>query len=179
MKILPNRSTLVLIDLQSRLMPTIDQWELVIERCVKIAKIARLLNIPIIGTEQSPQSLSHNVELIRQFCENTVAKNHFDACQDGLINAPSKNRDHLILARCEAHVCVMQTALGLLRQNFEVSIVVDAVGSRRALDRDIALHRLGSAGAHHLTTEMLAFEWLQSASNPSLRDALRIIKSSS
>ena len=71
----------------------------------------------------------------------------------------------------------MQTALELLRQNFKVSILVDAIGSRRTLDRDIALHRLGSAGASLLTVEMLAFEWLRSARNDSFKAALEIIKS--
>ncbi|MBU3581484.1 isochorismatase family protein [Polynucleobacter sp. AP-Capit-er-40B-B4] len=176
-KITPNRSSLVLIDLQSRLMPSIHQGEEVLKQCIKISKIARLLDIPIIATEQSPQSLGHNVDAITQFCEATVAKDHFDACQDGLINALSKNREHLILAGCETHVCVMQTALELVRQNFKVSILVDAVGSRRSLDRDIALHRLGSSGATLLTVEMMAFEWLGTASNECFKDALEIIKS--
>ena len=176
-KINPNRSTLVLIDLQSRLMPSIHQGEEVLKQCIKISKIAKLLDIPIIGTEQSPQSLGHNVDAVTQLCEATVAKDHFDACQDGLINALSKNREHLILAGCETHVCVMQTALELLRQNFKVSILVDAIGSRRSLDRDLALHRLGSSGATLLTVEMMAFEWLGTASNQSFKDALEIIKS--
>ncbi len=176
-KISPIRSTLVFIDLQSRLMPAIHQGEDVLKQCIRIAQIAKLLDIPIIGTEQSPQSLGHNVDAITQYCETTVAKEHFDACQDGLINALSKNREQLILAGCETHVCVMQTALELLRQNFKVSILVDAIGSRRSLDRDIALHRLGSAGATLLTVEMLAFEWLGSASHQSFKKVLEIIKS--
>ncbi len=176
-KIKPTHSTLLLIDLQSRLMPAIHQGEEVLKQCIKIAKIAKLLDIPTIGTEQSPQSLGHNVDAITQFCKTTVAKDQFDACQDGLVDALCKNREHLILAGCETHVCVMQTALELLRQNFKVSILVDAVGSRRILDRDIALHRLGSSGATLLTAEMLAFEWLGSATNESFKDALEIIKS--
>lgn len=176
-KIKPTRSTLVLIDLQSRLMPAIHQGEEVLKQCIKTAKIAKLLDIPTIGTEQSPQSLGHNVDTITQFCKTTVAKDHFDACQDGLVDALCKNREHLILAGCETHVCVMQTALELLRQNFKVSILVDAVGSRRSLDRDIALHRLGSSGATLLTAEMLAFEWLGTATNESFKEVLAIIKS--
>ena len=176
-KITSNRSSLVLIDLQSRLMPFIYQGDEVLKQCIKIAKIARLLDIPVIGTEQSPKSLGHNVAEITQQCQTTVTKEHFDACQDGLINALSKNREHLILAGCETHVCVMQTALELLRQNFKVSILVDAIGSRRSLDRDLALHRLGSAGASLLTVEMLAFEWLETANRDSFKDVLQIVKS--
>jgi isochorismate hydrolase len=158
-------------------MPAIAQGEEVLKQCIKIGKVAKLLDIPTIGTEQSPQSLGHNVDAIAQLCKTTVTKDYFDACQNGLINALSKNREHLIIAGCETHVCVMQTALELLRNNFKVSILVDAVGSRRSLDRDIALHRLGSSGATLLTVEMLAFEWLGAASNESFEDALAIIKS--
>lgn len=176
LKINPNRSTLVLIDLQSRLMPVIDQGKDVLKQCIKIAQITKLLNIPIIGTEQSPQSLGHNIDAIAEFCKTTVSKDHFNACQDGLPNALSKNREHLILAGWETHVCVMQTALELLWQNFKVSILVDAIGSRRPLDRDIALHRLGSSGTTLITVEMLAFEWLGNASNKSFKAGLAIIK---
>ena len=158
-------------------MPAIHQGEEVLQQCIKIAKIAKLLDIPIVATEQSPQSLGHNVDAIAQLCKTTVTKDYFDACQDGLIHTLSKNREHLILAGCETHVCVMQTALELLRQNFKVSILVDAIGSRRSLDRDLALHRLGSSGASLLTVEMLAFEWLGTASNASFKSALAIIKS--
>ncbi len=177
MKIFPKQSSLILIDLQGRLMPAIHEGDKVLQQCVRIAKIAKILEVPIIGTEQSPQSLGHNSPEITPYCEQTVSKEHFDGCQDGLIDALSKNREHLILAGCETHVCVMQTALELLRQNFRVSIAVDAVGSRRSLDRDIALHRLGSAGATLLTAEMLAFEWLSSAVNPVFKEVLEIIKS--
>lgn len=177
LKLSPNNSSLIFIDLQSRLMPSIHQGDEVLKQCVRIGKIATLLKVPIIGTEQSPKSLGSNAKEIQQFCQKTVSKENFDACQDNLIQNLSKNRVHTVLAGCETHVCVMQTALELLRQNYRVSILVDAIGSRRALDRDIALHRLGSAGASLITVEMLAFEWLGSATNPSFKAALEIIKS--
>jgi len=149
----------------------------VLQQCIRIAKIAKLLTVPIIGTEQSPQSLGHNVGEITQYCKSIISKAHFDGCQDGLIDALSKNREQIMIAGCETHVCVMQTALELLHQNFQVSILVDAVGSRKSLDRDIALHRLGTSGATLITVEMLAFEWLASANNPSFKEVLGLIKS--
>lgn len=177
MKLNPKKSTLIFIDLQGRLMPSIYEGDKVLQQCIRIAKIAKLLAVPITGTEQSPQSLGHNVSEIAQYCENTISKEHFDGCQDGLIGAISKNREQIMIAGCETHVCVMQTALELLRQNFQVSILVDAVGSRKSLDRDIALHRLGSSGATLITVEMLAFEWLAKAKNPSFKEVLELIKS--
>jgi nicotinamidase-related amidase len=177
MKLSPKKSTLIFIDLQGRLMPAIYEGDKVLQQCIRIAKIAKLLAVPIIGTEQSPQSLGHNVSEIAQYCQNTISKEHFDGCQDGLIDTLSKNRAQIMIAGCETHVCVMQTALELLQQNFQVSILVDAVGSRKSLDRDIALHRLGTSGATLITVEMLAFEWLASANNPCFKEVLELIKS--
>lgn len=176
MKFSAKQSTLIFIDLQGRLMPSIHEGDKVLQQCIRIAKIAKILAVPIIGTEQSPQSLGHNVSEIAQYCQSTISKEHFDGCQDGLADSISKNRAQIMIAGCETHVCVMQTALGLLHQNFQVSILVDAVGSRKSLDRDIALHRLGSSGATLVTVEMLAFEWLATARNSSFKEVLELIK---
>lgn len=86
------------------------------------------------------------------------------------------NRKQIIVAGCETHVCVMQTALDLLRNQYDVAVLVDAVGSRRRLDKETALQRLSEAGATLLTVEMLAFEWLKFALHPRFKDCLTIIK---
>ena len=169
-------SILILIDLQGRLMPAIDQGESVLNQCIRIAKIAQILGIPIIGTEQSPKSLGSNIESIKSFCSQTISKEHFNACADGLIAAIPTNRQQCILMGCETHVCLMQTALKLIDEGYDVSIVVDGVGSRRALDKQIALDRLSAAGARLITGEMLGFEWLKSAQNPAFKEALALLK---
>ncbi|QWE29055.1 isochorismatase family protein [Polynucleobacter sp. AM-7D1] len=169
-------SILILIDLQGRLMPAIDQGESVLDQCIRSAKIAQLLGIPIIGTEQSPKSLGSNIESIKSFCSQTISKGHFNACADGLTAAIPTNRQQCILMGCEAHVCLMQTALKLIDEGYDVSIVVDGVGSRRALDKQIALDRLSTAGARLITGEMLGFEWLKSAQNPAFKEALALLK---
>lgn len=169
-------STLILIDLQGRLMPAIDQGEAILNQCIRIAKIAQLLEIPIIGTEQSPKSLGSNIKSIKSFCSKTISKEHFNACADGLIAAISDGRRQCILMGCETHVCLMQTALKLIDEGFDVSVVVDGVGSRRSLDKQIALDRLHAAGARLITAEMLGFEWLKSAQNPVFKEVLALLK---
>jgi nicotinamidase-related amidase len=169
-------SILILIDLQGRLMPAIDQGESVLNQCIRIAKIAQILGIPIIGTEQSPKSLGSNIESIKSFCSQTISKEHFNACADGLTAVIPTNLQQCILMGCEAHVCLMQTALKLIDEGYDVSIVVDGVGSRRALDKQIALDRLSAAGARLITGEMLGFEWLKSAQNPAFKEALALLK---
>ena len=171
-----NSSTLILIDLQGRLMPAIDQGEAILNQCLRLAKIAKILDIPIIGTEQSPKSLGSNVEAIRAYCSTTITKEHFNACADGLIDAISPIRRQVALGGCETHVCLMQTALKLIDTGFDVSVVVDGVGSRRPLDKQIALERLHAAGARLITAEMLGFEWLKTAQNPAFKAVLALLK---
>jgi nicotinamidase-related amidase len=175
-QILAESSTLILIDLQARLMPAIDQGEEVLKLCIRTAKIAQLLNIPIIGTEQSPASLGSNIESIKSYCNQTLSKEHFNACADGLIGILPNNRNQCVLMGCETHVCLMQTALKLIDEGYDVSIVVDGVGSRRALDKQIALERLKAAGARLITAEMLGFEWLKTAKNPAFKEVLALLK---
>jgi nicotinamidase-related amidase len=169
-------SVLILIDLQGRLMPAIEQGNEVLHQCIRTAKIAQLLEIPVVGTEQSPTSLGSNLESIQSLCSITMSKEHFNACADGLIDVLPKNRHQCILMGCETHVCLMQTALGLMDGGYDVSVVVDGVGSRRMLDKDIALDRLQTAGARLVSVEMVAFEWLQSAQNPVFKEVLALVK---
>ena len=172
----PETSILILIDLQGRLMPAIEQGEAVLKQCIRTAQIAQLLGIPIIGTEQSPNSLGSNIESIKSFCSKTICKDHFNACADGLIQSIPSNRQQCILMGCETHVCLMQTALKLIDEGYDVSVVADGVGSRRALDKQIALDRLQIAGARLITGEMLGFEWLRTAKNPVFKEVLALLK---
>ncbi len=106
----------------------------------------------------------------------TVAKHHFDATADGLINALPKGRTRIIVAGCEAHVCVLQTAIGLLQGGLSVTLAIDAMGSRKIVDKEAAITRLNKAGADVATVEMVAFEWLRSSQHPRFRDILQMIK---
>ncbi|AOZ03437.1 isochorismatase [Cupriavidus sp. USMAHM13] len=170
-------SILVLVDLQARLMPAIRHGEQVVRECVRLATIARRLGVPVVGTEQSPGSLGANLAEVTALCDRTFAKDSFDACADGLCEILPATRRRVIVAGCEAHVCVLQTALGLLGHGREVTLLVDATGSRKAIDHDTAVARLAAAGALPATVEMVAFEWLRSARHEHFRDALRHIKS--
>lgn len=178
MKFQMSEVALIFIDLQDRLMPSIYQGKEVLNQCVRIAKIAQLLDVPIIGTEQSPNSLGHNAQEIIHYCDSTFSKDHFDGCQDGLINQLPKDTSNIVLAGCEAHVCIMQTAISLMRHGYQITILIDAIGSRRAQDKDIATQRLIAAGATPATVEMLAFEWLGNPQNPHFKAAIEIIKRS-
>ena len=89
---------------------------------------------------------------------------------------PEAGRSTIVIAGCEAHVCLLQTALDLLEDDFEVWVVTDACSSRSERNRDAAFDRLAGNGAELVTTEMVAFEWLGTADHPAFRDVLALIK---
>ncbi len=170
------QSTLLLVDVQAKLMPAISQGMEVVERCTLLATIAGLLEVPVIATEQVPDKLGPNVESVRELCHHTVSKYHFDACPDGLIDALPEGRQHIVIGGCETHVCMLQTALSLLDAGYKVWVVADATGSRNDFDRDVALDRLHQSGARIVTTEMVAFEWMVDCRHPRFRDVQALIK---
>ena len=169
-------SCVVLVDFQHRLMPAIHQGDQVLSRAARLGQIARHLQIPVIGTEQLPTKLGPNTKDIAALCDVTLEKHHFGACQSGLLETIPEHRPNIVIAGCEAHVCLLQTALGLLDHGYKVWVVADAVGSRAPADRELALQRLRQEGARILSVEMAAFEWLESAEHPLFRDVLALIK---
>jgi len=170
---------LVLVDYQTRLLPSIHDGERVIASAVFLAKVAQALEIPILGTEQNPDGLGPNDERIKQFCSQTVLKYSFNAAADGLVDcikALSPKATQVVLAGCEAHVCLMQTALGLIDAAYEVAVVADACGSHLLQDKSLALARLAQEGAVLLSAEMLVFEWLKTSEHPQFKNILQLIK---
>lgn len=157
-------------------MPAIHDGSAVVAQVDRIGRIARTLSVPLVGTEQAPARLGEMPATIRSLCTTTIEKHHFDASADGLIDSLPSGRRRVIAAGCETHVCVMQTALGLMSRGFEITVVVDAVGSRKQRDRDAAINRLKASGAEMATVEMIAFEWLRDSRHPLFRDVLRLVK---
>lgn len=176
-----DRSVLVLVDYQQRLMPAIANSGEVLRRAGFVASVARRLNVPTIGTAQSPDKLGPNVPAIADRLDRVVAKTTFGACEGGLDDAlaelddPDHPRD-VVIAGCETHVCLLQTALGLLEIGRGVWVVADASGSRHAADREAALARLAYAGVTVVTAEMVAFEWLRTSEHDQFRAVSTLIK---
>lgn len=173
------RCALVLVDYQARLMPAIHRATQVLACALQLARAARVLGIPVVGTEQNPAGLGQNVEELRARCDATVAKMHFDACDDALsatLDALAPRARQVVVAGCEAHVCLLQTALGLLRRERRVWVVEAACGSRRPSDHRLAMQRLQQAGATIVSPEMALFEWLGTSEHPRFRELLEIVK---
>jgi nicotinamidase-related amidase len=192
---------LVLVDYQARLMPAIHEGGAVLHNAVRLGRMAAMFDVPAWGTEENPQGLGQLMPDVRDLCRKVMPKTHFSACADGLLellrpaprpqggNArslpkhlqkrpqePAGTRSAVVIAGCEAHVCLMQTALDLLDEEFDVWVVVDACGSRSERSRDAAFDRLAGAGCELVTTEMVAFEWLRDCEHPAFKDVLALMK---
>lgn len=170
-------STLLLVDVQQRLLPAIADGAAVIERCAVLARAARLLDVPVVATEQYPRGLGATVPELAGFAGTTLAKLAFDAAAEPALAATlDPARRTIVVAGCEAHVCVLQTAIGLHQRGWHVAVAADAVGSRRPSDRETGLARMARAGVEIITVEMAVFEWLGRGDHPRFREVHRLIR---
>lgn len=182
-----DRSVLVLIDYQERLMPAMTDGPEAVRRAAFLAQVAALIGVPTVLTAQNPSRLGPNDPAIAQHladADTVVEKMTFGACESGLDDALARHDDdpsahgeaEIVIAGCETHVCLLQTALGLLESGRRVFVVADASASRHAADRELALARMRSAGASIVTAEMVAFEWLDTAAHPQFKAVSRLVK---
>ena len=191
-------SQLVLIDFQARLMPAIHDGPAVLANARRLARAARLLGVPVWATEQNPAGLGGIDAELAPLCDRVAHKTAFSAAEalQPLLTPPAPRggnarslprhlqkaqpappeRGTLVLAGCEAHVCLLQTALELLEQEWDVCVVTDACGSRTERNRDAAFDRLAGAGCELVTTEMIGFEWLRDCRHPKFKEWLALIK---
>ncbi len=171
-----DRSVLLLVDLQERLQPAINNAEQVLEACLWLTQVAQGLQVPVICTEQYPRGLGMTLPALRNLLPTAaiVEKIHFSAVPDGQIfQMPGGDRGQFIVTGTESHVCVLQTVLDLLDAGRQVFVVEDAVGSRRASDKALALARMRQNGATIVSREMVVFEWLRQAGTDQFRTISR------
>jgi nicotinamidase-related amidase len=172
-----DRTTLLLIDFQQRLMPAIDDAGPTLANARRLIEAAKLFGVPALVTEQNPAGLGPTVPDLSVDGLPRLAKMAFDASRaDGFFELLPKDRPDILVAGCEAHVCVLQTVLGLLDGGHVVRVVRDAVGSRRSESKEAAVARMHIHGAEIVTTEMAIFEWLGTAADPRFREASRLIR---
>jgi nicotinamidase-related amidase len=162
----PRRSLLLIVDFQSRLMPAIHDGTAAVRNARRLRDMAALVEIPTVLTEQNARGLGATVSELPIGNARLIHKMTFDAVRE----------PDFLGAGCEAHVCVQQTVLGLLDAGRKVYLVRDALGSRRVEDKETAIRRMERHGAEIVTTEMVVFEWLETAEHPRFREAIALIK---
>ena len=166
-------SCLLVVDFQERLMPAIHDAERIVAHGAWLIQIAQRLAVPALASEQYPTGLGHTVAAIRDLLpvEAFMEKIHFScaADRDCMRRIDALEREQIMVIGAEAHVCVLQTALGLRAAGKEVYLVADAVSSRSPRDVELALARMRAEGVRIVSREMVAFEWLHQAGTDTFR----------
>ena len=184
------KSLLLVVDVQEKLAPAILDAETAVANNVRLISCARRLKVPVFVSEQYVRGLGPSVAAIREAAASSEAgavptvdvvffeKIHFGcAGEPGVLEMlRATGRRQVLLTGMESHVCVLQTALGLLEAGFEVFLIADASSSRTAANRSAAVERLRAAGCGIVTTEMVLFEWLHKAGTDEFRALLPLIK---
>ena len=171
-----DEATMLIIDVQEKLVAMLNDERVKID-AIKLAKAASILNIPTIITEQYPKGLGSTIQEIKDSLPNAeyIEKTSFSAFKEDDVKKLLSQRQVIIFG-IETHICVLQTALDLINEGYEVFVVQNACGSRNEENKDAALRRLIHAGAQIVTTEMVLFELLEGSKHPNFKEVQALIK---
>ncbi|MGN7757899.1 isochorismatase family protein [Chryseobacterium sp. 22532] len=176
MNIQLQNSSLLIIDIQEKLQPAIHENEKVLSSILWTVDLALLMGVPVFATEHCPEKIGFMPDILRDKLtqESIISKVYFSGIPEGiLIEKLGNNRNQIIVAGTEAHVCLLQTVLDLLEKKYTVFVLESGIGSRKESDKILAIERMRQNGAEIITNEMLAFEWLDSAKHPKFREILQ------
>jgi nicotinamidase-related amidase len=182
----PKNTLLLVVDVQERFRAAISDFDVMLHACVRLVKSVRILGLPILVTEQYPRGLGQTVPELRDALSTPseagdtviLAKTVFSACGAPRIEE-EVSPDHpraVLVCGIETHVCVNQTVHDLLEEGHEVHVAVDAIGSRKELDREVALRTMERSGAFLTTTEAAVFELLRDARHPKFKEVQALFK---
>ena len=180
-KILTEKNcALLVVDIQERILPAMYENERFLENSLKLIKGLKVLQIPIFFTEQYPKGLGGTVKVIKDELEGLTAfeKMTFSCIgpENLLAELQKNNIKKIILIGIEAHVCVLQTALDLIANKFEVFLPADAVTSRKKQDCEVALKRMEKHGVEITLTESVLFELLNVCGTDQFKQISKIVK---
>jgi len=185
-----NRSIVLIIDLQGKLMEMIECPGLVVAATKRLLKLADLFEVPVALTEQYPRGLgATHPEVRAAFDTITVPKRHMEKTTFGCCGDPDFEKllqevrpglaaaqRQIVVAGIEAHICVMQTVLELLRQGSQVYLCWECISGRGAEYRRHALDRMVQAGAVLTNHESVAFEWARDKNHPQFKEMSALFK---
>jgi nicotinamidase-related amidase len=166
------RTTLMVIDVQEGFR-SYDTFEAVAGACRKLVEAARLLDVPILVSEQYPKGLGHTAPEVGLDGERVIEKTVFSAARAEGFRLDG--RDQAVVCGIETHVCVSQTVHDLLQRGVEVHVPAEAVGSRHELDYERGLERLEKSGAVVSTVETVLFELLGEAGTPEFKAVQKLV----
>jgi nicotinamidase-related amidase len=175
-----NNTVLVLVDVQEKLAGAMHEKESLIQNTVKLVSGARVLDVPIIRTEQNPKGLGATVPEVAELLADmpSITKLSFSCCgEQKFVDEFNKlNRKNVLVCGIESHVCVYQTVADLTRGAYKVHVVADAVSSRTPENKAIGLEKCKEVGALITSTETALFELLRVAEGDKFKKMLKIVK---
>jgi len=171
---------LVVVDVQGKLAQLMHERQPLFNNIQILIKSAKILSIPILWAQQCPEALGPTVpEIAELLADNEpINKSAFSCCGEEAFNTKLNElrRNQVLLCGIETHVCIYQTAVDMLRKGFDVNVIADAVSSRTAGNKQIAINRLAAEGAKIASVEMALFELLKTAEHPQFRQVAKLIK---
>jgi nicotinamidase-related amidase len=175
-----SRAALLIIDIQEKILSVMQNPEAVVSNTIKLIKGFKILGSPILITEQYPKGLGPTQKDIANELGDTKVfqKMSFSGiCAENLFSElKEKNIRQVVIAGIEAHVCVQQTALDLIHNNFQVNLAVDAVSSRKKIDYETVIDRMRKHSIEITTTESVLFEMLHESGTDEFRQISKIIR---
>lgn len=173
-------AVLLIVDIQERLAAVMKERDKVVKNCVHLIELSKMINIPVVLTEQYPKGLGKTVPEIQSALPayRPIEKVAFNCCGEQAFTAEIRklNRKKLILTGMETHICVLQTATGLLQNGFTVHVVQDAVCSRTEENWRTGIEFMRDAGAAITCTETVLFQLLKVAGTEEFRKMSQRIK---
>lgn len=174
------KTALIVVDVQGKLAQLMHGKQVLFENLQKIIKGMKVMGIPILWVEQNPEGLGPTIPEVSELLTgiNPISKSSFSSCKnEHFIQAlKAANRNQILIAGIEAHICVYQTAMNLVESGYEVEVVTDAVSSRTIENKTLALQKMNSAGVALTSTEMALFELLEVAEGEHFKEILKIVK---
>ena len=174
-----NNSLYICIDLQTKLLPAMDNLDTLIKKSNILLKTSEIYNIPILVTEQYPKGLGSTDErIILPKHHKLFDKTHFSifATEDFVQEFNNLNKKNIIVFGAETHVCVYYSVYHLLQNGYNVYVVADACSSRTDNDKQIGLEQMRKLGANIITAEMVLFGFIESSKVPNFKELSNLLK---
>ena len=175
-----NNTVLVIIDVQGNLARIMQNAVTLFQNMAILIQGARLLDVPVIWMEQLPEKLGRTVDEVSTHLEGLkpIVKDVFSCGKNDEFNARLSeiNPDNVVLSGIETHICVYQTAVDLLKQNFNVEVAADATSTRLKHNKDIGLEKVRRAGGEITSVETVLFEIQGKATGDNFRKLVKLVK---
>jgi nicotinamidase-related amidase len=176
-----DQTILLVIDTQEKLFSVVDRAQEVLANIMKVVKGFQILNLPIVISEQYPQGLGDTIAPLKNLLsrnDQVWTKSAFSCMADPAFYeyADQSSRLQWVLVGVEAHICVLQTAKGLIKSGKQVTVLNDAITSRSIYDFSTAIAEMRDEGIRISSTETILFELLQDYKAPEFKQISQLVK---